>query len=54
MNKKIYYNLTQIENGWLLSYSRYSTSVELSFPRFKDALEYVKNHFFNESHLEEK
>ena len=51
-HEKIYYNLTRIENGWLLQYpiyvafeSRARNSVETYFPTLTQVLKFVDNHF---------
>lgn len=52
MNRKIYYNLTMIKNGWLLNYPTYfaetglqSGTEESYYMTLADVLAFIEDHF---------
>lgn len=51
--RKMYYNLTRIQNGWILSYPFYSSHksrmsfnvVERCFDGFSEAMKFIEAHY---------
>ena len=54
MKKKIYYNLTKIKNGWLVSYLVHTAKETSTEEEYKENLEDIFNFILEEEKLNEE